>query len=286
MEVLPKIRKEYAGLSATHQKIADYILHFPKEVISKTSAEIGEASGTSSATVVRFVRKIGYSGLDDLKVHLASEHVVMRNDKEIDPIISKDDSIDALCDKIEVLTKETVTDVFVTIDKKLLQQAITAVKKSRRIYLFGIGASSLVAYDLFHKLNRAGRQASYVFDSHIGIEMLSYATADDVVIAITYSGYTKEVLLACNYAREKNAHLIIITRNNSAKLHVLADEVLLVPGNEHLLRVGAISSLYSSMLVGTVLYLGVIQEDIEQGVEENMRLTKQWVSPLKDEKEE
>lgn len=283
MEVSTKIRKEYATLSKVNQRIADHILHFPSEVIKQTASEIGKASNASSATVVRFVKKIGYTGLEDLKVSLASEQVVKKNERIIDPIVSSDDTLDVLCGKVETLIKETTTDVFAGMDQGSLKRAIERVKQSRRIYLFGIGSSSLIAYDLFHKFNRAGKEANFVFDSHIGLEMLTYATEEDVVIAVTYSGHTKEILLACEYAKQKGAFLIVITRNDGERISSLADEILKVPANEHLLRVGAISSLYASMIVGTVLYLGVIQEDIEKSIEGNMITTKNWVSPLKEE---
>ena len=283
MEVSTKIRKEYATLSKVNQRIADHILHFPSEVIKQTASEIGKASNASSATVVRFVKKIGYTGLEDLKVSLASEQVVKKNEHIIDPIVSSDDTLDVLCGKVETLIKETTTDVFAGMDQGSLKRAIERVKQSRRIYLFGIGSSSLIAYDLFHKFNRAGKEANFVFDSHIGLEMLTYATEEDVVIAVTYSGHTKEILLACEYAKQKGAFLIVITRNDGERISSLADEILKVPANEHLLRVGAISSLYASMIVGTVLYLGVIQEDIEKSIEGNMITTKNWVSPLKEE---
>lgn len=283
MEVLPQIRKVYTSLSKAHRKIADHILHFPEEVIRQTASEIGEASGVSSATVIRFVKTIGYDGLDEMKVQLSTDQALRANERQIDPIVSADDTLDVLCEKVETLIKDTATDVFTTIDRKALQVAIDHVKRAQNIYLFGIGASSLVSYDLFHKFNRAGRRASYVFDVHIGLEMLSYATTDDVVIAVTYSGHTKEVLLACEYAKENMVPLIVITRNDGPKIKNLADEVLLVPGNEHLLRVGAISSMYSSMIVGTALYLGVIQETIDEEITENMITTKNWISPLKEE---
>ncbi|MGM0122798.1 hypothetical protein IGI37_000164 [Enterococcus sp. AZ194] len=283
MEVLPQIRKVYSSLSKANKKIADYMLHFPEEVIKQTASEIGEASNVSPASVVRFVKKIGYVGLDEMKVQLSTDQAILANERQIDPIVSENDSLDVLCGKVETLIKDTATDVFNTVDRDVLAKAINHIKKAQNVFLFGIGASSLIAYDLFHKFSRAGIRSSFIFDIHIGIEMLNYATADDVVIAVTYSGHTKEILLACEYAKKKGAHLIVITRNQGPKIKNLANEVLVVPSNEHLLRVGAISSMYSSMIVGTALYLGVIQENIEEDITENMIITKNWINPLKEE---
>jgi len=283
MEILAHIRKGYSNFSKGNKKIADYLLHQPDKVINQTAFEIALHSKTSPASVIRFVKNIGYEGLQEFKVQLAMELSSVGVNHEFDPIISSKDSLEVLCNKVELLIKEASTDVFTTLDQKALKKAIEWVQKANNVYLFGIGSSSLVAYDLFHKFNRAGRRSSFAFDSHMGIEMLNYASIDDVVIAVTYSGHTKEVLLACEYAKSKNAHIIIITRNNSERIKNLADEILLVPDNEHLLRVGAISSMYSSMIVGTTLYLGVIKNDVDDEITARMVMTKNWVDPLKEE---
>ena len=61
--------------------------------------------------------------------------------------------------------------------------------KSGKIHLVGI-ASSLTT--LYHKFNRAGRQAIFNYDSHMMLEFLNYATAQDILITVSYSGLTKK----------------------------------------------------------------------------------------------
>lgn len=283
MDVLTHIRKEYANFSKGNKKIADYFLHNPDVVINQTACEIAEAADSSPASVVRFVKNIGFKGFNELKLQLAMELPTNEENPKFDPIISSDDSVESLCMKVELLIKETATDVFALLNQKHLTRAIDHIKEASNVYLYGIGSSSLVAYDLFHKFNRAGRRAAFSFDSHMGIEMLNYAASDDVVIGVTYSGHTKEVLLACEYAKSKGAHVIMITRNTSDKIKELADDLLLVPDNEHLLRVGAIASMYASMIVGTALYLGVIKSGIDDEITARMVMTKKWVDPLKEE---
>ncbi len=56
----------------------------------------------------------------------------------------------------------------------------------------------------------------------------------------------------------------------------------LVPNNEHLIRVGAISSIASSMAIADVLYLGSIQDELDTEIERNMIETSQLVSRLKE----
>lgn len=281
MEVLQRIRHQYSTLSKTNKKIADYILKHSDAIVNQTSYDIGEKLGVSPSSVVRFAKKIDCSSLDDLKFQLVAElsHSV---NKHIDPIVSKDDNTEELFNKVETLINYTVSDVFTLLDKYAFEKAAKAIKKANTVYLFGIGSSSLAAYDLFHKFSRAGKKASFVFDFHIGLESMNHADQNDVVLAVSYSGYTKEVILACKYAKEMGLHVIMITRNDSQAIRDITDEILLVPNNEHLIRVGAIASMYSSMFVGTTLYLAVIQEMMDGKIEKNMIITKNWIESLKE----
>ena len=78
--------------------------------------------------------------------------------KDIDPIVAVDDSVDTICMKVESLLNATIEDLFYTVDKQALERAIAHVKKRKNSFV-GIGASSLTTYNLYHKFNRAGRQA-------------------------------------------------------------------------------------------------------------------------------
>lgn len=281
MDAETLIRQNYKKFSKVNKKIADFILKNPSEVLKMTASEIADRSQTSPASVTRFARSVGFDGLDELKLSIASKQGDQKN-KNLDPIISKDDSIEVLCEKVALLLGTTVNDLMYSLNKKQVEQAIEAVKNAGTIYLLGIGASSLTAYNLYHKFNRAGRKAMFNFDPHMNLEFMNYSTSEDVVIAVSYSGYTKEVLLACEIAQKNQTPIIFITRNDGERIQQISDIQLLVPDNEHLVRVGAISSIASSMAVGDILYLGSIQDRIEEDIQARMIETNTLVNRLKE----
>lgn len=284
MSSLGNIRQKYSQLSKSNKKIADYILKSTSEAIGKTALEIGKVANVSAATVVRFAKIMGYSSMEDMKIQLSAELQMNENDGIIDSIISKNDSLDVLCLKAQTLIEDTISDTFELLDKKVVYRAIEIIKQSKTIYLFGIGSSGIPASDLFHKFNRAGYTTFYNQDIHIGLELLANANQTDVIICFSYSGYTREIVLVIEYAYSNQLPVIIVTRNTSEKLSEKVSALIQVPSNEHLLRVGAISSLYSSLSIATILYLGVIQDGIEDNLEQKMRVTKKIINPLKDDK--
>lgn len=283
MNALVRIRNQYKDFSKVNKQIADCILHEPASILSLTATDIAEKSQTSPASVIRFAKSLGFNGLDDLKLSIATQQGTQKNKKIVDPIISRQDSIDVLCEKVEALINSTMTDLLYVLDKQELEKAIAAIKKAETIYLLGIGASSLTTYNLYHKFNRAGRKAVFNFDAQMNIEFINYASEKDVVIAVSYSGKTKEVLHACETAKKNNCHTIFITKNDSQRIRELSNEILLVPDNEHIIRVGAISSVTSSMAVGDILYLGSIQDEIEESIEQKMIETNKLVNQFKED---
>lgn len=282
MEIMVEIRQRYKTFSKTNKKLADFILTQPQALLKMTASEIAEHSQTSPASVVRFARNLGLAGLEELKIALASEQGRNAQKTVVDSIVSPQDSTRMICEKVANLVENTIEDLLYLIDEEKMQAAIEALRQAETVYLLGIGASALTGYNLYHKFNRAGKRAVFNFDPHMNLTFLHNTTPKDVVIAITYSGLTKEVLLGCQHAKKNQTPVILITRNKSESLDELADIRLLLPDNEHLVRVGAISSITSSMAVGDMLYLGSIQEQSDEEISKRMIETNRWVSQLKE----
>lgn len=277
MTVQLELRNRYPELSETNKKIANFVLESPNQFLKLNAVEIAEYAQTSSASVIRFVKSLGYQGLEDFKIQLALSTKNDQLEAMIDPIISQADNIDVLCEKLDSLASNSLRDLFYQLDKQALEAAINIIRSSKKVYLLGIGASSLPAYDLYHKLNRANIPAIFNFDTHMTCEFLNYINQDDVVIAFSYSGQTAEVIYPVQIAKDKGAPVISVTRQQPSVLSDLSTIALHVPNNEMLTRVGAIASKFTSMLVADLLYLGTIQsnlEKVEQGLLDTSRLTK------------
>lgn len=285
--IMLKIRERYNQMSKGDKKISDFVLGNYDRLLGMTAADIAQASGVSSASVIRYVKKLGADGLDSFKLELAAVRDVPENRGEwrmADPILSDEDDLDAICSKMQARTEKIFRDFFYQLDHEALEKAVRAVKKARKIYLLGLGASYTSAYDLFHKLRRAGFDASCYQDLNMVTEFFSYLDQRDVVVAFSYSGQSKEVLYSCKKAVEKKAKLIAVTKKGESPLKKLADICLSVPNLEEVLRVGAFESLQTSLMMGWLIYLGVICEDFKR-IEIELVKTRKMVEGLKEKEE-
>lgn len=274
------IRDRYENFSKAYKKISDYILSNPQDLIKSTALDISKRCGVSSASIVRFAKYIGFNGLDELKISIASKNY-NDNKNYINPIISSNDNIQELCDKLMVLIESSNEDFFYQLDKKLLKKSFDIIRKAKSIYILGIGASSLPAYDLFHKLKRVNFNAFFFEDAHLNAEAFNYIGDKDVVIAFSYSGRTKEIIYPVKIAISKKTPVIAITRKKKNPLSSMANIPITVPNNEELTRIGAITSKYSSLIVSDLLYLGCIQKDFDN-IKKNLIETSILARELKE----
>ena len=277
------IRERYGQMSKGEKRLSDFILENPVRILGMTAADIAEASGVSTASVIRYVKKLGAEGLDRFKLELASSMDPDEGEewKMADPVLSKEDNLESICEKMQARTESAFKDFFYQLDRQELERAVNMVKSARKLYLLGIGSSYTVAYDLFHKLRRAGFDANCYQDINMVTEFFNYIDDRDVVIAVSYSGQSSEVLYACRQAKEKQDQVIAITRNRDSAIKAMADICLQIPDKEDVRRVGTFESLQASLMMGWLLYLGAIQEDFER-IEVELVKTRKLVEGLKE----
>lgn len=272
------IKNKYSTLSKKNKQVANYILKNPDEVIKSSAIDIGLNCGTSSATVSRFVKAIGYNSFEEMKINIAKNVTTIKEEEKLDPVILDSDTTKELALKLGNVVNLDVQYFINNMDTKTYENIFNDIINANFVYLYGIGASGLAAYDLYHKLNRINIKSRYELDAHMAVEFSNYTTKNDVVIAFSYSGQTKEVVLAAKQAKKNGSKIIAVTRDKLSPLYQLADVVLPIPNNEYLLRIGAISSKFSTLLVSDMIYLGVAKKDyknIEKGLIDTANIARQ-----------
>lgn len=67
IQVLDRIRKTYASLRPSEQRVADYVLNHPETCTQQTISELADQVQVSQPTVVRFVQALGFGGFRNFK---------------------------------------------------------------------------------------------------------------------------------------------------------------------------------------------------------------------------
>lgn len=268
-------------MSKKQQQIADFMLAHPQVFINSSSHELEATVGVSAATIIRFAQSLGYAGMDEMRVYVAQQ--IEHNEQSVELVVAADDTGATLEQKVLQLYRDATESLKETLDTKALDQAVALLSQARRIYLSGVGTSGLVAYDLYHRLNRYGKPTMYETDTHMNLEFGLQSTPEDVVLAISYSGLTKEVTLGAESAQQRHTPVISITSNPDSPLAHATDVALIIPQTEHLVRLAAVASRAHTMIVCDILFAGVIKHQLPQ-MQATSVATNKLVSELKAKK--
>lgn len=262
MSCIYRIKENMHTYTDTEKRIAEYILENKDEVVNFSSQHFAKEINSSAAAIVRFSKKIGYNGFTHLKVELARDH--SEEEQSFDKLIKEEDTIETMVRKSHYSNHRTFDNTYKLLNLEVLDASIAAISNARRIYLLGIGGSGIVCQDLYHKFVRIDADVVYFDDFHLEMSSLTHITENDVTIALSYSGQTREIIMAQKLAQDKGATTIAITQVGRNELSKNSDFVINIPKEESEVRLGSIASRFSMLAISDLLYLGVAKNNIEE----------------------
>ncbi|CBG89250.1 MurR/RpiR family transcriptional regulator [Citrobacter rodentium] len=269
MNCLTHIRQRYPGFAQSDRRLADYLLTQPDAARHLSSQQLAEAAGVSQSSVVKFAQKLGYKGFPALKLAL-SEALASAPAPHSVPVHNQIRGDDPLRLVGEKLIQENVAAMHATLDvnsEEKLTESVTLLRSARRIVLTGIGASGLVAQNFAWKLLKIGVNATVERDMHALLATVQALTPDDLLLAISYSGERRELNLAADETLRVGARILAITGFTPNGLQQRASHCLYTIAEEQATRSAAISSSHAQTLLTDLLFMALVQQDLEHAPE-------------------
>lgn len=264
-DVIVRIRSLLPSLAPAEQRVGLVITGDPVRAARMTISELAREAETSDATVVRFCRSIDVPSYPDLRIAVATW--AGRADAAEDaglPLsldIRADDELADIVAKIAASDAKAVRDTGAALDLQQLSLAVDAIVAARRVDIYGVGASSLVASDLQQKLQRIGMVASAWADTHLAITSAATLRPDDVAVGVSHTGTTNDTIDALAQARSRGARTIAVTNFANSPIAAVADILLCTSAHETTFRAGAMASRIAALTVVDCLFVGVAQRN-------------------------
>lgn len=145
---------------------------------------------------------------------------------------------------------------------KSFTQALNAMQSATgRIVITGMGKSGHIGKKIAASLASTGTPSFFVHPAEASHGDLGMITNNDVVIAISNSGESKELVDIINYCKRFGIILISITKNPNSSLGKAGDIVLQLPNNGEACPLGLAptSSTTATLVLGDILTAGLIQ---------------------------
>ena len=254
--VIAKIHNVFKNLTDTEQKIASYILEFPQKIVNMTAKELASACGTVPSAVNRMCKSIGVEGFSKLKILLATA-VGKEEYNENNIPFDKEDNPKMIFNKVFNSGINTLKNTYQMIDFSKIDEITRRFATAKRIFIFGVGTSSVVAVDAAYRFSQLDVQA-YAYTDILQMNVMANNMKNgDVAFGISHSGRTKAVVDAMRSAKQAGATTIALTSFTKSLLYTESDYSISVYADEENYPVEAVSARIAHMCVIDALMLSI-----------------------------
>ncbi len=243
------INRSFPILTNSEKKVAAFVLKNLENVIYYSITDLADKAGVGETTVLRFCRKIGLKGYQEFKLTIA-QNIPEDNAKENSGSIN-------LIQSILVNTTKALENTTTMINDEKLNNAIELLHHARSIHFFGVGTSGLTAQDAKSRLLRIGIISEAITDPHLQAMSAATLTSEDVILALSVSGSTRDTLESLEIAKKSGAKIIAITYYHRSPITQFADVVLPGGAMESPLEGGSLTAKISQLFVIDLLYTGL-----------------------------
>lgn len=222
-----------AGLAPTERTVAAFLAEHPDRAAVASAAELGELTGTSNATVVRTVKKLGYAGLPELRRVLLETIVARRNParvlgERIDRLTSSPS--DNAADRVLVATIDLLEQARHLVDDASWTRAIDILAEAESVLCYGNGQAGGVAEYLSIELLWNGRAARCLKSTGLDLSTgLLSLQGNQAVVLIAPLRHFREVDVVIDRATEVGAPVILMSEALGMTLADRVDVVLATP---------------------------------------------------------
>jgi DNA-binding MurR/RpiR family transcriptional regulator len=261
--LLARVRALAPDLAPAEQRVAAAVSHDPAGTAAMTISELAAHCHTSGTTVIRFCRAFGFPGYPELRLALAAaaQAATAGGWEDIGSDIGPRDTIDQIIKKITHADASAVEETSAQLSAEELSAVVDAVVRARRIDIYGVGASALVALDLQQKLHRIGYMVHAWPDPHGAVTSAALLTRGDVAIGISHTGTTTDTIESLAEARRRHATTVAVTNFPRSPIARAADHVLTTAARETTFRSGAMASRIAALTVVDCLFVAVAQRN-------------------------
>lgn len=207
-------------LSNAELHLWEIVQNNPKKIVNMSIVKLSQFAHVSTATIVRTMQKMGYSGYTSYR-----ETLKLSNHSNLlfDVLNEADDKIKSVITKNEIEMNNTLHNL----SYSTLEDSISMTRQAKIIYIFARGLSESIASEIMVKLQLMGKYVEFHSDPNIITTMAKRIKQDAVVIFISLNGNTNELVTAGRILNKNDIPTLTFTTNPDGQLASLSTLVFM-----------------------------------------------------------
>ncbi len=228
MTIEEKILDHYPSLTKSGRRVADYLLEHLHEAGFLTLDAAARCADTSTTSVLRFCRAMGYAGYKEFQKELHDEFRERLSLPERFKLSQKISPGTSLLGQIVNDGIGNIERTFSDTPEPALEEAARLLSEARRLFTFGMRESYALAHYAYTHLQTVREQVTILDLGYNGmIEQALDLTPEDVCLFFLFHRYTAQSVRTLQLIREHDIRVVLVTSPPFDKVAPYAD--LLIP---------------------------------------------------------
>lgn len=269
------ILKIVPTLSPNQKKVAEFFLEHIDLVALLPVKDIAHKTGTSEATIIRFAQLLGYKGYKELKDELSATLKNQLSPTEYYQLAVTEK--EKTPDTFKLVAHNVITNIDDTIkyiDVNTFSRVIDSITSAQRIYCLGMELSHHLARLMTFLLRQYSYDAHYLSVDFLQFrDEIAFMNTNDLLIAFSFSPYSRETVEAVSFGRERGIKSIAFTDKKTAPIREFANYCLQIKTDNIMFSnsLGAIVTIINAIIIElnfrdkdrTLKVLKIIEENIK-----------------------
>jgi len=233
-EVLDRLTNALTDLTPELRKAATWVLENPGEIGVSSVRSIADQAGVKPNTLVRMARAVGFDGFDDFRTPFREE---IRTGRDSFPdrarwlqSLARGGRTETLIADLAEAAIASIEELYSTTDPASLKAAADAIVAARKTYVLGVGVANPLARNFAYLAGMALDTVPAIpMAGSLPADDLARAGKDDVLIAMTFKPFRREVVEAVEAAKAQGVQIIAISDSLAAPILPGAAHRFIVP---------------------------------------------------------
>jgi DNA-binding MurR/RpiR family transcriptional regulator len=246
-----KLKDRWDTFTASEQKIATYLMRNIRDLPFETAASLGKRVGVSPMTVGRFLRNLGYDGVNELKEELRDgtwHHLY----KEPEKSKGTDDVAAHLQSEIRALT-----DVHALVGTNEWKSAVKLLMSADKVSIASFQHAAFLGQGLAKTLEHLRPNVSFNPGTDSAyVDLLLDSTRNSCVVLIDMRRYFKQFRVLAEEVAARGIPLLLITDTDCYWARDLTPHVLMIQASWVWHSYSAYTTLFSLLAASIVQQTG------------------------------
>ena len=263
-KVLQPLRTGYDRLTKTEKKLAGYLLSRPDCLVLETAATIACNVGVSPMTVGRFLRKLGFDGLSDMRHRLRTDLYgpdggrLWSIDRRYQAFAQREKDHFSLGDSLNA-ELASIRQAYEMITTPLWARTVESIANADRVFVSGLHMARGLAIEFVSRLEYI-RPGVHLADGQNGhyADVLYDSASRVAFLLIDFYRYDKATQRAAELAKKRGHEILIVADDYCLWAHKITDRVFSLPTSTGLYwhSTAAISALLNLLVNDVIRQLG------------------------------